>query len=149
MEPLAEGATTPTRQTQPLPSQACASRMPLAPAEAVDIPAPAPAVRTATLDRKRILDATDTILVDEGYDATTIRRIARELDCAVGSIYRYFTDKRDLLNAVTQRRLEPVAMRVELGSPIEKTMQAYLDAAREQPEQYRLMYWLAYGGQTR
>ena len=95
------------------------------------------------LDRQRIVDATDAILISEGYDATTIRRIARELDCAVGSIYRYFADKRDLLNAVTQRRLEPVAMRVELGSPIEKTMLGYVNAAREQPEQYRLMYWLS------
>lgn len=99
--------------------------------------------RAKGLDRNRILDATDMILNAEGYDATTIRRIAKELGCAVGSIYRYFSDKRDLLSVVTQRRFEPVVMRIELGAPIEKTMSAYLDAAREQPEQYRLMYWLA------
>ena len=54
--------------------------------------------RTPThLSRDQILDATGRCLASRGYDATTIRTIAGVLDCAVGSIYRYFRDKRELL----------------------------------------------------
>ena len=48
------------------------------------------------LGRRRILDATQRCLCQEGYDATTIRRIASQLGCAIGSIYRYFADKHEL-----------------------------------------------------
>lgn len=132
------------------PSAGRASRSLRAPVQAIDAPeplelennSPSPKPR-AVLSREQILTATEQSLREDGYDKTTIRGIARRLGCAVGSIYRYFDDKRDLLDAVTQRRFEPVAMRIELRSPMERTMQAYVQAAREAPEQYRLMYWLA------
>ena len=53
----------------------------------------------AVLSRGQILDATETCLAELGYDGTTIRAIAKRLDCAVGTIYRYFRDKRSLLTA--------------------------------------------------
>lgn len=95
------------------------------------------------LDRGQILDATARVLRERGYDGTTIRSIAKQLDCAVGSIYRYFKDKRQLLDAVCQRRFDAVAEHAELGSPMSKTVLMYARVAAEQPEQYRLMFWLA------
>ncbi len=106
-------------------------------------PRPAP-----QLDRDQILDATAACLDEEGYDGTTIRKIAKRLDCAVGSIYRYFTDKRELLDAVVQRRFEAVAEAVEAGDHPDATARLYLDAARSGPEQYRLMFWLAAVGRA-
>ncbi|MEM6259876.1 MAG: TetR/AcrR family transcriptional regulator [Planctomycetota bacterium] len=103
-----------------------------------------PQVKTPTcLDRTQILDATARVLREKGYDGTTIRTIAKQLDCAVGSIYRYFKDKRQLLDAVCQRRFDAVAEHAELRSPISKTALMYARVAAEQPEQYRLMFWLA------
>ncbi len=95
------------------------------------------------LDRSQILDATARVLREKGYDGTTIRTIAKQLDCAVGSIYRYFKDKRQLLDAVCQRRFDAVAEHAELRSPVRKTVLMYARVAAEQPEQYRLMFWLA------
>jgi len=100
------------------------------------------------LSREQILDATSTCLQELGYDGTTIRRIAKELDCAVGSIYRYFDDKRALLAAVVQRRFEPVVDRIQGGDPIDAVANLYSLTATEQPELYRLMFWLSSIGKT-
>lgn len=100
------------------------------------------------LSKTQILDATEACLVGFGYDGTTIRRIAKKLDCAVGSIYRYFTDKRELLAAVTQRRFEPVETASEAGLAMDQVHRMYARIADEQPEQYRLMFWLASVGKA-
>ena len=105
--------------------------------------------RTPTqLSRQQILEATAACLLDLGYDGTTIRRIAKQLDCAVGSIYRYFDDKRALLAAVVQGRFEPIIDEIERGLPVRAVAASYIDVATEQPELYRLMFWLACVGQT-
>lgn len=100
------------------------------------------------LSRGQILDATEACLQELGYDGTTIRRIAKQLDCAVGSIYRYFDDKRALLAAVVQRRFEPVLERIEQGAPADASANLYAQIASEQPELYRLMFWLSSIGKT-
>jgi len=93
------------------------------------------------LSRAQILHATAICLAESGYDGTTIRRIAKQLNCAVGSIYRYFDDKRSLLDAVTQARFEPVAQVAEVST--ERSAALYAHAAADEPQQYRLMFWLA------
>ncbi|MEM1107249.1 MAG: TetR/AcrR family transcriptional regulator [Planctomycetota bacterium] len=95
------------------------------------------------LSRGQILDATEACLQELGYDGTTIRRIAKQLDCAVGSIYRYFDDKRALLAAVVQRRFEPVLERIDQGAPADASANLYAQIANDQPELYRLMFWLS------
>ncbi len=97
------------------------------------------------LSRAQILHATAICLAESGYDGTTIRRIAKQLNCAVGSIYRYFDDKRSLLDAVTQARFEPVAQVAEVSA--ERSAALYAHAAADEPQQYRLMFWLASIGQ--
>lgn len=110
---------------------------------------PALSREAAGLSRSQILLAADRVLAEAGYDGTTIRRIAGELDCAVGSIYRYFVDKRELLGAVVQRRFEPLAQRLEAGEPSAVAARAYVDLARAQPQYYHLMFWLAAVAQPR
>lgn len=103
--------------------------------------APIGAVATA-LSRRQIMDVTARCLREEGYDATTIRRIAAILDCAVGSIYRYFHDKRDLLDAVSQAALAPAADAAEAGAAMAETARLYHRLADRDPAMYRLMFWL-------
>lgn len=98
------------------------------------------------LGRQRILDATMHCLCQEGYDATTIRRIAARLDCAIGSIYRYFADKHELLDAVTQRLLEPVNDALETGSTFAESVELYAQVAGAEAQAYRLMFWLTCNG---
>lgn len=105
--------------------------------------APAVARSTTQLSRQQILEATFACLREEGYDNTTIRRIAKRLDCAIGSIYRYYRDKRELLYVVTQELLAPVVERLEMGASFDESRQLYHQLATAEVESYRLMFWLA------
>ena len=93
--------------------------------------------------RNEIMKVTARCLQDVGYDRTTIRKIASDLDCAIGSIYRYFKDKRELLYAVTQQVLEPVADVAETGRSFAVSARMYQERALGSPQAYRLMFWLA------
>lgn len=47
--------------------------------------------------RELILDTASKILYNQGYPNLTIRRVAKECDIAVGTIYNYFPTKKDLV----------------------------------------------------
>ncbi len=114
------------------------------PAHRPDAPADAKPGRPATtLDRDQILAATAECLDDLGLEKTTIRTIAKRLNCAVGSIYRYYTDKHELLEAVCEQRFVAVADAIGQGQHPDQTLRLYHAAASARPEQYRLMFWLA------
>lgn len=49
---------------------------------------------------QRILSTAQSILLDEGLEAVTVHRIARELDLTVGALYRYFPSKQAMLTAL-------------------------------------------------
>ncbi|MEO1237055.1 MAG: TetR/AcrR family transcriptional regulator [Planctomycetota bacterium] len=137
----------PARPEYPRPSVLGTIGPDSSPAAAPPSP-PVSAKPPTQLSREQILDATAACLQELGYDGTTIRRIAKQLGCAVGSIYRYFDDKRELLAAVVQRRFEPVLERIEAGAPTDAASNLYAQVAAEQPELYRLMFWLSSIGQT-
>lgn len=99
------------------------------------------------LDRRQILEATAACLKENGYDGTTIRRIAGKLGCAVGSIYRYFTDKRQMLAALTQQPFEELAQQAEMGLPVRRALEGYYAAAKADTTSYQLMFWLATVGE--
>ncbi|WP_432800214.1 TetR/AcrR family transcriptional regulator [Poriferisphaera sp. WC338] len=103
----------------------------------------APAKTPVNLSREQILDATLSCLLESGYDGTTIRKIAKRLDCAVGSIYRYFKDKTELLDAVLQGRFAPVRDMLDENQSISSSVTLYLQTATEQPALYQLMFWIA------
>lgn len=110
---------------------------------------PMPPRNGPTLDRDAVLRATSQVLDTHGYEKTTIRTISKHLGCAVGSIYRHFTDKNQLLDEVVQGRFVPIAEAAEAGHPPEATTRAFLAAAAARPEQYRLMFWLSALGRGR
>lgn len=47
--------------------------------------------------RQRILDAAAQIILDEGFEKLTIRKIAEKLEYSAGTIYLYFKDKSELI----------------------------------------------------
>ncbi len=62
----------------------------------------------AQLDRRiEVSEAAWKVIVREGLDRTSIRAIARELDCTTGVVTHYFRDKQELilfaLNRVTEK----------------------------------------------
>ncbi|MEM9753343.1 MAG: TetR family transcriptional regulator [Planctomycetota bacterium] len=127
-EPM--NASSPTGTGDPKPAAAKASR-------------PGPA-----LDRDQILAVTAECLDEVGLEKTTIRSIAKRLNCAVGSIYRYYTDKHELLEAVCEQRFVEVADAIQAGADPDTTLRLYHAAASARPEQYRLMFWLASVGRS-
>lgn len=59
----------------------------------------------ARRNRARILDAAERVFTESGAGAST-EEVARRAGVAVGTVFRHFPTKNDLLRAITQRRLE-------------------------------------------
>ena len=55
--------------------------------------------------REEILRAASRLFLEEGYDTTSIQRLAREVEVAPNTLYWYFADKDALLVAVLDRLL--------------------------------------------
>lgn len=65
--------------------------------------------RPARLDRASTVDAALELLDDVGLEALTMRRLADRLGVRAGALYRHFTTKQDLLTAMAERMLQPLA----------------------------------------
>jgi AcrR family transcriptional regulator len=57
-----------------------------------------------------VLDAAASIAGRDGLDALSMRRLAQDLDVWPMSIYTYFRDKEELLDALTESAMETVAV---------------------------------------
>lgn len=55
--------------------------------------------------RAAIIDAATRILLDEGLEALTMHRVARDLGCAAGGLYLYFGSRDDLVAALEREAL--------------------------------------------
>ncbi|MFJ8822201.1 TetR family transcriptional regulator [Streptomyces sp. NPDC102467] len=60
----------------------------------------------------RILDACAELLDEGGYDEVSTRAVATRADVPIGSVYRFFSNKRAMVDALAQRNLERYAERV-------------------------------------
>lgn len=56
--------------------------------------------------RGRLVSAAFRVLVRDGYDATSIKDIAREADVAPGLVHYYFENKQELVHAVIEAGCE-------------------------------------------
>jgi AcrR family transcriptional regulator len=82
-----------------------------APRREVRVPQQARSRRT----RERILEAAAACFEEQGYDEVTTAAIARRAGIAVGSVYDYFHDKRDILLEILHSTVEVVADLVVQG----------------------------------
>lgn len=79
---------------------------------------PATPLRRAPVQRRsaerltRILDACADLLDEVGYDALSTRAVAARAGVPIGSLYRFFGNKRAMADALAQRNLERYAERV-------------------------------------
>ncbi|MFF1545737.1 TetR family transcriptional regulator [Streptomyces sp. NPDC058291] len=72
----------------------------------------APVQRRSAERLTRILDACAGLLDEVGYDALTTRAVAERAGVPIGSVYRFFGNKRQMADALAQRNLERYAERV-------------------------------------
>ncbi|WP_145806326.1 TetR/AcrR family transcriptional regulator [Kribbella amoyensis] len=105
-----------------------------------------PLRRTPTQDRanrqvERILDAACAEVVERGYDAASTSSIAKRAEIAVGSVYRYFPDKRTLIQAIERRNQHRYteAVRARLADvqdwrqAVEVTLETFREMHRTDP----------------
>ncbi|MCX4909990.1 TetR/AcrR family transcriptional regulator [Streptomyces sp. NBC_00878] len=79
---------------------------------------PATSLRRAPVQRRsaerltRILDACADLLDEVGYDALSTRAVALRAGVPIGSVYRFFGNKRAMADALAQRNLDVFTERV-------------------------------------
>ncbi|MGW0815265.1 TetR family transcriptional regulator [Streptomyces viridiviolaceus] len=72
----------------------------------------APVQRRSAERLTRILDACADLLDEVGYDALSTRAVALRAGVPIGSVYRFFGNKRQMADALAQRNLERYTERV-------------------------------------
>jgi AcrR family transcriptional regulator len=92
-----------------------------------------------------VLNAAETIIIEEGFAALTIRKIAMEMGYTVGSIYMVFASRAELILHLNARTLEDINIRLQPLSAtgdIEIWLNAYLQYARTHPDRWRMIFTL-------
>jgi len=96
-----------------------------------------------------ILDAAERLLLETGNEeAVSVRRIADAVGVTPPSIYLHFSDKDELIFAVSERQFTELdrvmeAAVVGIDDPLEELYQrgkAYVRFGLEHPEQYRILF---------
>ena len=72
----------------------------------------APVQRRSAERLTRILDACADLLDEVGYDDLSTRAVAQRAGVPIGSVYRFFGNKRQMADALAQRNLERFTARV-------------------------------------
>ena len=98
--------------------------------------------------RNKILESAGELFLEQGYDHTTIRKIAEAVECNPATIYNYFKNKEELFFSLQERAFtrfyeEFEDMRASTLSGLEKLKKMgrkYLNFALKNPKHYELMF---------
>ncbi len=97
----------------------------------------------------RILDAGREILVREGYEALTMRKLADKIEYTPGALYAHFEDKDALVRAICIADMRALAAQFSaalgIADPMERLRtlaQSYARFALEHPQQYKVLFVL-------
>ena len=98
--------------------------------------------------REDILEAARSLLLERGHDKLSLRGVARRASFSPAGLYEYFDNKDALVNAVAERieqqlrlRLQAVADEAAEGQErLVRILMAYIAYARENPEDFQLLY---------
>jgi len=98
-----------------------------------------------------ILSAAREIFLREGYENTSIRKIATKIEYSPGIIYHHFKDKNELLLALHDKafecKIEALFLSVQdITDPLERlkaTGRGYLQYGIDNPQDYELMFILS------
>lgn len=104
-----------------------------------------PTQARAEATRRAILDATLTLMDSSEPEAISTAQVAEVAGVPVGSVYRYFADRGDILKALAQELMdrvdEPLERMLKAGAPVEELVEAALElvVATTSPADRRLM----------
>ncbi len=96
--------------------------------------------------RRAILDATESLLVEQGYEGFSMRRLADRCGYTAPTIYHHFGDKQGLLDSVVEARFRLALDRVldvpAHDDPADTVREILMEFARfslENPTHFRLL----------
>ena len=100
--------------------------------------------RQKTLLRQQILDAARELLVREGYENLSMRRVAERIDYSPTAIYLHFKDKQDLVFSLCDETFAKLVKELEtlpqeFPDPLvelRKGMERYVDFGLRHPDHY-------------
>lgn len=98
--------------------------------------------------RRRILDAAREIVLKEGCDCVTMRRVAEKIEYTPTTIYLHFQDKEELIGTVCEETFQGLLRALEdvqkehsdLLKRLRAGCRAYVDFGLQQPELYRVAF---------
>jgi len=98
--------------------------------------------------RQDILDAARELFVREGYEATSVRRIAEKVGCSPGILYHYFEDKPSImaqlvLEAFAQLTKRLLAICDDNAPPLDRLRRAlmtYVQFGLDHPHHYNVLF---------
>ncbi|MGP3771230.1 TetR family transcriptional regulator [Streptomyces sp. SDT5-1] len=93
-----------------------------------------PVQRRSAERLSRILDACAELLDETGYDELSTRAVAQRAEVPIGSVYRFFGNKRALVEALAERNLDRYVRRVtaRLTAVPEGDWRAAMDAVLDE-----------------
>jgi AcrR family transcriptional regulator len=98
--------------------------------------------------RQEILDAARPLFLRNGYESTSIRKIASKLGCSPGILYHYFEDKDAIMAALIReafaKLLERLRPLVNDSSPVRdrlrRGLRSYIEFGLENPNHYSVLF---------
>ena len=110
-------------------------------------------VRQKTLLRQEILDAASDILVREGYDGLSMRKVAERIEYSPTAIYLHFKDRDDLVFCVCEhlmaglvKELQQVADRhADPLVALRKSLRRYVEFGLKHPQHYQATFGISHG----
>ena len=98
------------------------------------------------LTRDAIVDAARALVIADGLEALSLRRLAAQLGVTAPALYAHVRDKQDLLRALAEVEFDHLVARfdeVTATDPLDRIRahgRAYIAHAREHPELFRVMF---------
>jgi len=97
--------------------------------------------------RRKIMDASRQLFLEQGFEKTSIRNIADAIEYSPATIYLYYKDKNELLFALHEeafvKLMEELSVVMKVQDPFERLVEMgrqYIKFAVENPELYDLMF---------
>lgn len=97
--------------------------------------------------RSLILDAARSIFLEKGYELTSIRNIAEQIEYSPGTIYLYFKDKDEIFHALHEEgfrrmitKMQPLQHVAEPFERLKAMGKVYMEFALQNKDFYDLMF---------
>jgi AcrR family transcriptional regulator len=98
--------------------------------------------------REEILQAAKDLFLEQGYDSTTIRRIADRVGISAPALYLYFKDKEALMLALCDQTFGHLSEAIDeiektVADPMERVRrfgESYVGFGLSHPDEYRLVF---------